>query len=414
MSYEFKLPDIGEGMYEAEILQWFKQAGDLVEENEILLEVQTDKSSVEITSPVSGRIEKVGGEEGDTITVGETLVLYSQANQSEESHSEITEDAEESKNKQLSPVSEETPKVENKTHPRKLLAAPSVRKAALNAEVDLAKVVASGPNGRITKKDLEEYMDKESMNKETQSKESVFEKQIFNQESDESVPIRGLRKVIFKNMQKAVSNAVLCSAMDEIEVTKLVEIKNEVNEYFESADVKLTYLPFIIKAVSIALEKNPVFNASVDEGMMHIVYKKNIHIGVAMATKVGLIVPVIQDANRKSIFELARELQLLVQKAQNNKLEPNELKGSTFTISSTGKNGGTFATPIINYPEVGILGIHKIQKQPVVLQDEIAIGNVLGVSLTFDHRIIDGEPAGQFLKDVGEVLNNPNLLLINS
>src|SRR5690625_2236044 len=408
-SYEFHLPDIGEGLHEAEIVKWLVKVGDDIKVNDDLVEIQTDKAVVEITSPISGKVESLGAEEGDTLKVGEVLVYFSNVtgghNVSEEKDTPATQSAQ-----AQSAQEEETKPKTSRNRKQRVLAAPSVRKAAREAGIDLTKVTPTGTRGRIIAKDLQRYMEEQQQVQAVPKKEEIPSSTV----PDKEVPITGLRKIIFENMQKAVSNAVLCSGMDDVNVTKLVDVRKNLLSYAESIGVKLTYLPFIVKAVSSALKNHPIFNASVNEEAMTITYHQDIHIGIAMATEAGLIVPVIRHADQKSIIQLAQEIEELSKKAQDNKLSPAELTGSTFTISSTGAKGGWYATPIINYPEVAILGVHSIKKQPIVVDDEIKIGHMMGMSITFDHRIIDGEPSGQFMSEVAHILNTPEILLLHA
>lgn len=410
--YEFPLPDTGEGLHEAEILAWFVKVGDEVAENDALVEVQTDKAVVEITSPVSGKVEALGAEQGETLKVGETLVYLTDV-QSSSVSAEVKEEKTES-----SPASKEETKVapvENKSKnpiTNRVKAAPSVRKAAREAGIDLSLIKATGPKGRVLRKDLENFIARKDENSYAFDNEDVQVTEVAKE--DEVVPIKGLRKIIFENMKTAYTNAVHCTGMDEVEVTRLVTARENLLAYAEQLNVKLTYLPFIIKAVSIALQKHRVFNSHVNDEQMTVTYRKDIHIGVAMAIEEGLVVPVIRHANKKSIMQIAKEVNELSHKARNQQLSPQELTGSTFTISSTGAKGGWYATPIINYPEVAILGVHKIKKQPIVVKNHIEIGHMMGMSLTFDHRIIDGEPAGNFMAEVAKILCAPEIFMVEN
>ena len=295
----------------------------------------------------------------------------------------------------------------------RIMAAPSVRKAARDAGVDLTKIVPTGPNGKILAIDLQRYIE--------QGNEGVYVDipmqkplEISRSEDLPSEKIKGVRKIIFENMKRSVSHAVHCTGMDKVNVSELVKVRSELLPYAEKVNVKLTYLPFVVKAVSIMLKKSPLFNSTVNEEEMLIIYNKEINIGIAMATEHGLIVPVIKNADQKSILEIAEELSELSKKAEDRKLKSSDLTGSTFTISNTGSKGGWFATPIINHPEVAIMGIHKIKKEPIIVDDQIKIGHMMGMSITFDHRVIDGEPAGIFMNGVAELLEKPELFILMS
>ena len=420
-TYDFKLPDIGEGLHEAEIVKWLVKEGDTVKENDSIVEVQTDKAVVEISAPVSGEIEKLGGEEGTAIKVGEILVRFSRISD-ERAQGAIAEEVEfptPPEEVQVSKASKENPVKKNPND--RILAAPSIRKAARDAGVDLREVNPTGKGGKILAKDLQRHLDNgQEQEKREQSEEQEISPLAANQHivfpstEDRIEKITGTRKMIFEKMTKAQRNAVMCTGMDEVNVSSLVQMRRTLMPNAEQQQIKLTYLPFIIKAVTHTLKRYPIFNSSVNEENMTIQYHQDIHIGVATATENGLVVPVIKHADKKSILEIAKEIEELTQKARNKKLKAAELTGSTFTISNTGSQGGWYATPIINYPEVAIMGIHKIKKQAIVVDDEIQIGHMMGMSLTFDHRIIDGEPSGRFMHHVKEILEKPELLILEA
>ena len=420
-TYDFKLPDIGEGLHEAEIVTWLVKEGDTVEENDSIVEVQTDKAVVEISAPVSGEIEKLGGEEGTAIKVGEVLVRFAGISD-ERIQGAIAEEVEiptPPEEIQVSTTFEEAPVKKNPND--RILAAPSVRKAARDAEVDLREVKATGRGGKILAKDLQRYIDngleqekQERIDEQEISPIPAAQDAVFPSVEDKVEKITGTRKMIFEKVTKAQQNAVMCTGMDEINVSSLVQMRKTLMPNAEQQQTKLTYLPFIIKAVTHTLKRYPIFNSSVDEENMTIHYHQDIHIGIATATENGLLVPVIKHADKKSILEIAKEIEELTHKARNKKLKATELVGSTFTISNTGSQGGWYATPIINYPEVAIMGIHKIKKQAVIVGDEIQIGHMMGMSLTFDHRIIDGEPSGRFMNGVKELLEKPELLILEA
>ncbi|MCM3768064.1 dihydrolipoamide acetyltransferase family protein [Neobacillus niacini] len=435
MAYEFRLPDIGEGLHEAEILAWFKAVGDHVKENENIVEVQTDKAVVEISSPVSGMIQSFGAEVGAVVKVGEVLFTVEQdavavgvaaipASVKKE-ESGLQHPAASGQE----PVSAVSVGIASK---KRVIAAPSVRKLARELGIDITEVTPSGKGGKVTEEDVRNFkmqaerevaaavavppVVSEVSPPATASTASVqlmgAKEEDFDPDEDAREPIRGLRKKIYENMKLSMSTAIQCSAMDEVVLTKLVELKKQLQPHAEQAGVKLTYLPFFVKAAAIALKRNPIFNSTVDDERMEVVYKKRIHIGVATATNDGLVVPVVRDADKKSIMEIAQEIQDLSGRARERKLKPHELSGSTFTISSTGGKGGWFATPIINYPEVAILGVHSIKKKPIVQDDQIVIGDVMGMSITFDHRVIDGAPAGAFMEQIHTFLENPELFIL--
>lgn len=396
MRYEFKLPDIGEGLHEAEIVRWFIQEGDEVSVDQPIAEIQTDKAIVEITTPVAGKVVALAGPEGATVKVGEPLIIVDQQKASD--HEEAAAESKPAKRK------------------KRVIAAPSVRKRAREMGVPIEEVEGTGEGGRVTLADLERYVkERESASAAVAPVLEAAEMPTVHKQTvnEERIPIRGLRKKIAEKMVKSAYTAPHVTGMDEIDVTKLVKIRTSLVKQLETESVKLTYLPFVIKAVTRALKEHPIFNATIDEETNEIVLKKEYHIGIATATKEGLVVPVIKHADQKSIRELAIEIAELSEKAHRHTLRVDELQGSTFTITSTGANGGWFATPIINYPEVAILGVHSIKRKPAVIGDEIVIRDMMGMSLTFDHRVIDGEPAGRFMRTVAQILEHPEQLLLD-
>ncbi|AMQ21794.1 dihydrolipoamide acetyltransferase family protein [Geobacillus sp. JS12] len=429
MIYEFKLPDIGEGLHEAEIIRWLIREGDVVKADQPIAEIQTDKAMVEMTTPVAGKVVALAGPEGATVKVGEPLIVV-------ETEASVVGEAapiEDSVREPVPVLHGETPRPARK----RAIAAPSVRKRARELGVPIDEVEGTGEGGRVTLADLERYV------REREAAVAVAEQRersgaavlpvggtAIEQKADkaawtsiastelvvpeeERIPLRGLRKKIAEKMVKSAYTAPHVTGMDEVDVTKLVEIRKNLASELAKEQIKLTYLPFIIKAVTRALKQYPMFNASLDEETNEIVLKKRYHIGIATATKAGLVVPVIRDADQKSIRELAVEIAELSEKAHRQALRLDELQGSTFTITSTGAGGGWFATPIINYPEVAIFGAHAIKRRPVVVGDEIVIRDMMGMSLTFDHRVIDGEPAGRFMRTVAYYLENPEVLLLD-
>lgn len=408
-TFKFILPDIGEGLHEAEIVSWLVKPGDQVNENDDIVEVQTDKAVVEISAPVSGVIEKFGGEEGESVKVGETLAVFSGVTD-ERANGEISEEIEIPDTPSEMPEEMREQRIEKPKE--RILAAPSVRKAAREAGVNLHDVRPTGKAGKILAADLQSYIENGTAATPTGSPENKAVKSAPLEGESNTEAITGTRKAIFEKMTIAKNNAVMCTGMDDINVSALVKLRKSLIPHAEQKTVKLTYLPFVVKAVSHVLKRFPIFNSSIDEEKMRIRYHDEIHIGIAVASENGLLVPVVRNADKKSVLEIAQEIEELTDKARTKKLKASELSGSTFTISNTGSQGGMFATPIINYPEVAIMGIHKISKQPIVQDEEIVIGHIMGMSLTFDHRIIDGEPSGKFMYAVKELLEKPELLIL--
>lgn len=415
--YLLKFTDIGEGLHEAEILKWFVDIGATVKVDDPIVEVQTDKAAVEITSPKTGVIRKRNGKEGDTVFVGDVLVEIEVEQNDLHPTKHITTQLEEIS--ASNHPNERFPHLRKTPDEKRVIAAPSVRKLARQLGVDLKEVPGSLSGGRITKQDVIQFKEQQSEMRQNEVQPTPKVKTLIPvvetsqmEKIDEIIPIRGLRKKIYENMVKSAFTIPHTTGMDEVNAGRLIEFKNELNNY---STEKITFLPIIVKCVVEALKKNPIFNASIDENKNAIVLKKTYNIGIATATTNGLVVPVIHHADKKSIAEIAREIIELSHKAQAGKLSLHEIQGSTFTISNTGSQGGFYATPIINYPEVAILGIHAIKEKPVILPNrEIGIGQMMGISLSFDHRIIDGEPAGKFMTDVKTYIEHPEKWMLHA
>ncbi|WP_126426648.1 dihydrolipoamide acetyltransferase family protein [Brevibacillus marinus] len=452
--FEFKLPDIGEGIHEGEIVKWHVKPGDLVEEDQVILEVQNDKALVEIPSPVKGKVLELKVAEGTVAVVGDTLVVFETAGAAAGEPAQVpaADAAAQPQAGTEQPGCDIGAQINaNLTQPldtaaaaapagraagaaiarQHILATPSVRKYAREKGVDLAFVPGSGKHGRITRQDVDNYLAGhtaaagagEQPVQQQQAAEPrgtaaaaqaapVAQQAAWAEEAVERVPLRGIRKAISRAMVQSAYTAPHVTLLDEVEVSELIALRQQAKPLAEAKGLKLTYLPFIVKAVVAGLKQFPELNASLDEEKQEIIYKKYYHIGIATSTEEGLLVPVVKAADRKSIFEIAAEINQLAAKARERKASPEELKGSTFSITNIGSAGGMFFTPIINYPEAAILGVGRITEKPVVKNGEVAVGSVLALSLSFDHRLVDGEPAQRFLNYVKQLLENPTLLMM--
>ncbi|MCS1351949.1 dihydrolipoamide acetyltransferase family protein [Mechercharimyces sp. CAU 1602] len=437
MAYSFKLPDVGEGIHEGEIVKLYVKEGDDIKEDDVVAEVQTDKAVVEIPSPVTGTIKKIYAQEGEVLEVGSVMVDFDTEDApagGESSEEEVTQAEPEEEEKSVdesSSTSENKGAVdssdsgESAQEKRAVKAMPSVRKKARELGVDIAKIEGTGRDGRILLEDLERGEGTQAENtseKGTEAKpqESSAEKANTEQkapaaisvDTEERIPLRGLRRTIAKRMAESKFTAPHVTIMEELDASELIALRKWAKPMAEARDIKLTYLPFIMKAVLACLKEFPTLNASIDEEAEEIVLKKQYHLGMATSTADGLIVPVIKEADRKSIFDLAQEVGDLAERTRNRKVEAHELKGSTFTITNIGSFGGTFFTPIINYPEVGILGVGKIADRPVAIDGEVVVRPVMAISLSVDHRLVDGDIAAQFVTRVKGLLENPKLLMM--
>jgi pyruvate dehydrogenase E2 component (dihydrolipoamide acetyltransferase) len=388
MPFDFVLPDLGEGITEGEIRKWLVKEGDAVDEHQTVLEIETDKAIVEVPSPKKGRVLKINKDIGDMAKVGEILMTI----------------AEEGEAVEEKPKAEERPKSVSVVgvlpeEKEEILATPAVRALAKELGVKIETIKGSGPGGSITKEDVIEASEKA---RKIEDQYGAVER----------MPIRGLRRTIAKNLIASQKTTAFVTGMDEADITELWNLREREKKVLFDKGIHLTFLPFFIKAVHHALTEHPLLNASVDEEKDEIIIKKYYNMGIAVDTPDGLMVPVIKDVNKKTILDLAKEIQDLSQKARERKIKLEEMKGSTFTITNYGHFGGTFATPIINYPDVAILGTGRISEKPWVKDGQIVIRKILPLSLTFDHRVTDGVDSARFLSKVIQYLEDPALLFI--
>lgn len=434
--YDFKFADVGEGLHEGVILEWHFKVGDFVKEGQLITVVETDKVNAELTAPVSGVVTKLGKEVGQTIHVGETLIIIDDGQTSDapkveakvetkaKEEKEVTKQAagEGEENEQgvigeievsssvmasSSEIVSET-KQEVKSSAR-VLATPAARKLARDLNVDINAIKGTGPHGRVMKEDIL------SVGKTTSVQVSVSTPtvEISKEGAVEIVPITKLRKAIVGAMTRAKQIIPHTTLIVELEVDELVQLRQSLKDQSLYQDVKITYMPFITKAVVKALQAFPIFNSSFDQANDQVVLKKFYNIGMAVDTPDGLIVPVIKAANQLTILGLAKETKRLAELTRDRKVQLSDLKDATFSITNFGSIGVPFGTPIINHPEVAILGIGNISQKPVVRNNQVVPGYVMPLSLAVDHRIIDGADAGRFLKLLKQLLEQPQLLLID-
>lgn len=403
MAREFKLPDIGEGVHEGEVTKWFVKEGDAIKENDLVVEVMTDKVTVQIPSPVTGKILQLRAKEGEVVNVGSVLVVFGEAGETVPTAPPAP----------AASAATAIPKPAAPAPPsaaiREILAAPAVRRLAKELGVDLARVRGGGPGGRILEDDVRSAKAAPVPMTRVVGKPAVAEAPAGR---EDRVPIHGLRKRIYDKMAKSKATAAHFTYVEEADMTQVAGLKDHLAETAERKNVKLTFLPFIIKATIAALKEHPTLNASVDDERQEIVIKHSFNMGIATATEEGLTVAVIHDADRLGLWDLGKEVDRLATAARERKLTLNEVQGSTFTITSLGKEGGILATPIINWPEVAILGIHKIEKRPVVRDDHIVIREMMYLSCSFDHRVIDGHVGAAFVQSVKNYLEHPAMLFV--
>ncbi len=447
MVIEFKLPDLGEGVAEGEIVKWLVNEGQSIKEDEPMVEVMTDKATVQIPSPTSGTVKQILAKEGQTVKVGTNLVVLENSSKSENGGSanqprrtdSTASDVGSIPRTQISTNKEQQKQGPEATPAQRAIATPSTRKLARDLGVDIERIQGTGPSGRVTEEDVKKAAAGQPSPRAPapQQQQTVFEadqmrppitlpsrktgesiieaptKTIAGSEiQEERVPIHGIRKRIADKMLKSSQGTASVTHVDEVDFTQLIALREASKPLAESRKVKLTFLPFIIKAVVASLDQFPYFNATIDDERQEFIIKRYYNIGVATDTPNGLIVPVVKNADKKTIFEIASEIERLSEDAREGKILLQDLQGGTFTITNIGTLGGMISTPIINVPEVAILGVHKIQKKPVVVNNEIVIRDMAFVALTFDHRIVDGADAARFASRVKYYLENPGIIFL--
>jgi len=430
MAYSFKLPDIGEGVHEGEIVQWLVKPGDFVKEDQAIVEIMTDKVTAEIPAPVSGVITELNGKVGEIVKVGSVIAVFDQsgagggassaAKSAPVAASANATEPSKSTNGSHSNVAVQERPLGNaeKGNARKVLAAPATRKLARELGVDLSQVAGSGPRGRVTQTDVKQNQGGASKPAAiTSTAQLIPLAGGFRTLGERRIPFSGMRRKIAEHLVKSKQTAPHFAYVEEADMSKIVAMREDLMPVAEAQGVKLSFLPFMIKAVIAGLRKYPSLNSQIDEATQEIVFKNDYHMGIAVATDQGLVVPVIKFADQKSILTLAQEIKALAEKARSNKLALDDMRGGTFTLTSIGSIGGLFSVPIINHPEVAIIGVNKIEKRPVVRkidgQEQIVIREMMHLSISCDHRAVDGSEAALFVKEVISVLENPARLLLS-
>ncbi|MCD1024964.1 MULTISPECIES: dihydrolipoyllysine-residue acetyltransferase [Enterococcus] len=425
--YQFKLPDIGEGIAEGEIVKWFVKPGDTINEDDTLLEVQNDKSVEEIPSPVTGTVKNILVSEGTVANVGDVLVEIDAPGHNDAPKSAPAAPVSEA----ATPEASLTSSVVKAADPNKrVLAMPSVRQYAREKDVDITQVTATGKGGRVTKEDIDNFLNGNTsaataattstqatdvQQSQPAAKAAPAPKAFTSNMGDmeERVALTPTRKAIAKAMVTSKQTAPHVTLHDEVEVSALWDHRKKFKEVAAENGTKLTFLPYVVKALTATAKKFPVLNASIDDAKQEIVYKHYYNIGIATDTDHGLYVPNVKNADQKGMFAIADEINDKAQLAHDGKLAADDMRNGTITISNIGSVGGGFFTPVINYPEVAILGVGTIAQQPVVnAEGEIVVGRVMKLSLSFDHRIVDGATAQKAMNNIKRLLANPELMLM--
>jgi pyruvate dehydrogenase E2 component (dihydrolipoamide acetyltransferase) len=391
--FEFKFPDVGEGIAEGEIRSWLVEVGQTVAEHQALIEMETDKAVVELPSPVAGVVAELRGEVGEVIAVGTVLALIeeSRAGKATEKGQPFAAGVV----GELEEATESEPDSGGDAEAAPVL--PRDRKLAAELGVDLQQMRGSGSKERITEEEI-------------RAKAGEKEK---GQEA-ERIPLRGVRRTMARTMAASASTAVHVTIMEQADALALRRLREREHAIAADRGLRLTWFPFIVKALTLVLERFPLLNSSLDQDRGEIILHRQVHIGFAVDTPDGLLVPVVRNTRQLSILELAAALQDLALRARERQIGPGELKGGTFTVSNYGALGGIWGTPIINPPEAAILGIGRIDEVPVVRDGQVVARPVVPLSLTFDHRIIDGATAHRFLNALIEYIENPDLILLET
>lgn len=420
---EFKLPDLGEGMHEAEVVQWLIKPGDTIKLDQTMVKVETDKAIVEIPSPVAGRIAEIRVQDGQVARVGDVLVVFetpANGDGAKPSTSAEAAGAPAVLQASTSSAAPHTPAAK-----QRVLAAPAVRKLAFELGVDLEQVTPSQPNGRVTIEDVRAYAEqakvtspalpaeqKETVQPAPQSMPPIAQRP-EQPVQDERQPLTGLRKRIAEHMERSWRIIPHATAFDEVDGEALASLREALKPAAEKRGVRLTYIPLLIKLLVPLLKEFPIFNASLDDERREIIYKRSYHMGVATASPEGLLVPVLRNADRLTLLEIASSLERLVEGARKRTLSLPELSGSTFTLNNIGSFGGSSGTPIINHPEVAILAVGRLQDKAAVQQGALIVRPMMPLALSFDHRVIDGAMAGAFLARFKELVENPQQLMLD-
>ncbi len=420
-TYVFKLPDIGEGVVEGEIVKWLVKAGEDVAEDQPLVEVMTDKATVTIPSPKQGRVLQTHGNEGEIAKVHDALVTLELDARAPLATPAEAKASSPQRAEPAVAASAGAKQANGGSQTSKVLATPVTRRMAREHGLQIERIQGSGPQGRVIKADVEAAIGKGAGAIATDKAwapgpaplRAPAPAPLTTSRADERLPLKGLRRKVAEKMVRSKFTAPHYTFVEEMDASALVAVRRRVNEAAAASGAERTsYLPFICKALVAALKRFPTLNANFDEATQELIVRGAYNFGIAAATDEGLIVPVLKDVDRLSLRELASEITRLSAAAREKKLKLEELSGGTFTITSLGEKSGLLATPIINHPEVAILGVHRIRKRPVVIDDQIAIREVMYLSLSFDHRVIDGAVGAEFTYALIGFLEHPELLFL--
>ena len=421
-THVIKMPDIGEGIAEVELSVWHVKVGDMVVEDQVLADVMTDKAMVDIPSPVHGKVIALGGVPGEVMAVGSILIsieVEGAGNVKESAQPAPVKEAPVAAPKvaaavESKPVAAAAPRAAVCQGPmvareadERPLASPAVRKHALDLGIQLRLVRGTGPAGRVLHEDLDAYL------AQGQQPQSTAAAAYAQRNDEEQIPVIGMRRKIAQRMQDATQRAAHFSYVEEIDVTAVEELRAHLNEKHGATRGKLTLLPFLVRALVVALRDFPQINARYDDEAQVITRLGAVHVGVATQADIGLMVPVVRHAETRSLWDSAQEISRLATAARNGKASRDELSGSTITLTSLGALGGIVSTPVLNLPEVAIVGVNKIVERPMVVKGQIVIRKMMNLSSSFDHRVVDGMDAAQFIQAIRGLLEQPATLFVD-
>ncbi|VVN14391.1 dihydrolipoamide acetyltransferase family protein [Pseudomonas fluorescens] len=420
-THVIKMPDIGEGIAEVELSVWHVKVGDMVVEDQVLADVMTDKAMVDIPSPVHGKVIALGGQPGEVMAVGSVLIsieVEGAGNVKESAQPAPVKEAPVAAAKvepvvESKPVAAPAPKAAVCQGPmvaraadERPLASPAVRKHALDLGIQLRLVRGSGPAGRVLHDDLDAYL------AQGQSNASTVSSGYIQRTDEQQIPVIGMRRKIAQRMQDATQRAAHFSYVEEIDVTAVEELRAHLNEKHGATRGKLTLLPFLVRALVVALRDFPQINARYDDEAQVITRLGAVHVGIATQADIGLMVPVVRHAEARSLWDNAAEISRLATAARNGKASRDELSGSSITLTSLGALGGIVSTPVLNLPEVAIVGVNKIVERPMVIKGQIVIRKMMNLSSSFDHRVVDGMDAALFIQAIRGLLEQPATLFV--
>ncbi len=424
---ELKLADLGEGMHEAEVVEWLIHEGDTVKLDQTVVKVETDKAIVEIPSPVTGRVSKILVPNGQTAKVGDVLVVFDTPAASSNGDSNVSAKGASTTPTPASitaPSSSVAPTTQTTTPGRRVLAAPAVRKRAFELGINIEQVTPSNPNGRVSLDDVESFA--RQSNSAPSAPTSAASEALPSvpavsespapapiQAQDEREPLTGLRKRIAEHMERSWRIIPHATAFGEVDATALIALRDALKSAAEKRGIRLTYMPLLVKLLLPVLKEFPIFNASLDEERREIIYKRSYHIGIAAATPEGLLVPVLRNADSLTLLAIASSVDRLIEGAKKRTLSLPEVSGSTFTLNNVGSFGGSTGTPIINHPEVAILAVGRIEEKAIVQHGAIVARPIMPLALSFDHRLIDGALSGAFMSRFKELVEHPQQLMLD-